>query len=493
MALSPAPQRALRVLKNLDDFQVWPVKHRHWEFEVVESESHEIWVNTTDLRLLYDALPPDKVLKEVYFRSMLYAKNTRAHYLSERSMRMELRKSARHPRGTDVLKFLEWFDRNVMQVAAKKRENTRLDDGNAYREQETQKISIGPVPGSLAPLQLDAATVPFTAEERWAMEQESEDIRRVYRHELRPVPTTWKAWARDHATAALDYLASFWRGERNLFLTFFVGVLCLKLPGAFLSTLVPEALDWTVSHRRVMWAFALVVPLALVCAVVYTVAITRSTYNAWKQPGGKLWATTFYLLVIAAGPLAFFANYDDEMLEYWWAGVRNKYDPITAYADPHLGRIVVRGPMEFGSAEALQTILDKHPKFTLVQIESPGGFVIEGMRMARMLEQRKMDTVSLEGCASACTFLLAAGVERYLGPEVRVGFHRSGTRYGPVGDGWNETDHKIADYYRRRGTQEAFVQKALTPSIRQIWVAPHADMFASGYATLRWSERKPGY
>ena len=37
-----------------------------------------------------------------------------------------------------------------------------------------------------------------------------------------------------------------------------------------------------------MWAFALVVPLALVCTVVYTIAITRSTANAWKQPGGKL-------------------------------------------------------------------------------------------------------------------------------------------------------------------------------------------------------------
>jgi membrane-bound ClpP family serine protease len=278
-----------------------------------------------------------------------------------------------------------------------------------------------------------------------------------------------------------------------LFLTFFVGVLCLKLPGAFFATLVPEVLDWTVSHRRVMWAFALVVPLALICAVLYTIAMTRSTRTAWKQPGGKLWASTFYLLVIAAGPMAFFSNYDDEMLEYWWASVRGKYDPITAYADPHLGRIVVRGPMEFGSADALQAVLDKNPKFTLVQIESPGGFVIEGMRMARMLEQRKMDTVSLEGCASACTFLLAAGVERYLGPDVRVGFHRSGHWYGPVETHWSETDHKIANYYRQRGAQEAFVQKALTPSIREIWVAPHADMFTAGYATLRWSERKSGY
>ena len=295
MALSPTPQRELRVLKNLDEFEVWPVRHRHWEFEVVESETHEIWVNTTDLRLLYDGLPGDKVLKGVYYRSMLYVKSNKAHYLSERSMRMELRKSARHPRATDVLKFLEWFDRNVMKVAAKKRENTRLDEGNAYRELETQKISVGPVPGSLAPPQLDAATVPFTHEERWAMEQDSDEIRRVYRPEVRPIKTTWKAWAHEHASATLDYFASFWRGERNLFLTFCAGLMLGYLPDVFFDAMAPQHMDWTVEYRRLMWAHALVVPVALLCAVVYSVSMTRSTRAAWNQPGGKLWATTFYI------------------------------------------------------------------------------------------------------------------------------------------------------------------------------------------------------
>jgi hypothetical protein len=153
----------------------------------------------------------------------------------------------------------------------------------------------------------------------------------------------------------------------------------------------------------------------------------------------------------------------------------------------------VKGPMNFGSADAFQAVLDKNPKFTLVQIESPGGFVLEGMRMAQVTSSRKLDTVSMERCASACTFVLAAGSDRYLGPDAKVGFHRSGTRYGPVGSGWNETDHQIAKYYRDRGVNEAFVNKALEPSIRQIWFAPHADMYTAGYATLMWSERKTGY
>jgi hypothetical protein len=137
--------------------------------------------------------------------------------------------------------------------------------------------------------------------------------------------------------------------------------------------------------------------------------------------------------------------------------------------------------------------LDKNPKFTLIELESPGGYVIEGMRMSKLIAGRKMDTVSFDLCASACTDLFVSGQDRYLGPDVQMGFHRSGTRYGPVGSGWNASDYQSARYLQERGTSDDFIQKALTPSIREIWWAPHKEMYTSGYANLQWSERKQGY
>lgn len=72
-------------------------------------------------------------------------------------------------------------------------------------------------------------------------------------------------------------------------------------------------------------------------------------------------------------------------------------------------------------------------------------------------------------------------------------FTASGTRYGPVGEGWSATDHAIADYYVQRGVEQRFVNKALATSSADLWVAPHAEQYASGFAGLRWSERKAGY
>lgn len=480
-------------VKNLDDYRSWPIKHRHWSFEIVEDDLHNVWINTHHLRIFYDKFPADKELKALYKSALIYAKDVKTHFVSDRAMRIELRKSKSHSSHTDILKFLDWFDRNVTQVAAKKRSNTHLDKKNELRVYHEQKISDGPIPIRLAAPQFDDPTVPLTVEEWWALEQSADGPKRVFHPEARLIPTSWKDWARDRISNGAACLLSFWRGERNLFLTFVVGILVALIPNWFLGTLLPESLDWTVSYRRVMWAFALVVPVAFICATVFCVSMTRSALQAWRLPAGKIWATAFYLLVIPLGPWIFFANYDDEMIEYWWSGVRGTYQPVTVYADPHLGRIVVRGAMEFGSAEALERELDKNPRCTLVQIESPGGKVIEGMRMAQIVIKRRMDTVAMERCASACTFVLAAGVDRYLGPGARVGFHRSGTRYGPVGDGWSDTDYQMAKYYRERGVDPSFIDKALTPSIRQIWVASHAEMFTAGYANLMWSERKTGY
>jgi hypothetical protein len=482
------------VLNNLDDYRQWPIKHRHWTFDLVEDDSHEIWVSTSDLRRFYERFPSDKALKDVYHRSMLYAKDTKTYYLSDRIMRTELRKSKSYSSYTDVLKFLDWYERNVAKVIVKKRINEHLDDGNAHRDHHAQKISDRPVPLNLAPPTLDAATEPFTPEERWAMQQSTGEPKRVYHPEARKPRLTLAQGCRALGKKTLHFLLTFLRGERNLFLTFLVGIVVGWVPGWLFDLIAPATLDWTVSYLRVMWAAALVVPVAALCSVLFVVALTRSTLKAWKRPFGMLWATAFYVLIVMPlAPLIFLMNYDAEMLDYWWASVRGKYEAINVYADPYLGRIVLKGPMRFGSADALEKVLVQNKKYTLVQIESPGGFVIEGMRMAKLVEQRKMDTVSLESCASACTFVLAAGTDRYLGPEARVGFHRSGTRYGPVGNGWSETDHQIAKFYSERGVNDTFIDKALTPSIRQIWLAPHADMYAAKYATLRWSERKSGY
>lgn len=487
------PSTGFMSLKNLDDFQVWPIKHRHWSFEIVEDEAHDVWVSARDLRSFYARLPKDEALRTSYQRTSLFAKDVKTLYLSERTMRLELAKSKAYSEHTDVLRFLDWFDRNVSQVAAKKRGNRRLDDTNAQRDEEAKQLKVGPIPAALAPSRLDASTLPMELGERWRLDQGTDTPQKVFRPEALPVRTTWGGWSKEQAAHAWHYLISFFKGDRNLFLTFGLCMLLAGIPGWVEAILLPESLDWTRDYGRVIWSMVAMMPIALLAAIGIAIALTRSALASFKKPGGVLWGGTFYFLTIGLAPVTVTNFWNPSAMENWWGMVTGSLKPAEVYADSHLGRIVVRGEFNYGSAEALQLVLDRNPKLTLIEIESPGGFVIEGLRMARMIVDRKMDTVSMEGCYSACTLLLAGGVDRYLGPKVEVGFHRSGTRYGPVSRGWTAADYKMAEFWQSRGVSPQFIQQALKPSFREIWTPIHGEMYGAGYATLKWAERKSGY
>jgi hypothetical protein len=155
--------------------------------------------------------------------------------------------------------------------------------------------------------------------------------------------------------------------------------------------------------------------------------------------------------------------------------------------------LVLRGEIGFGSYKVLKKALALEPRLSLIEVESPGGYVVEGMAMAELIQQQGLDTVSLESCASACTLLLAAGNDRYIGPQARVGFHRSSGRWTRHGDGWSATDYQIADYYRARGTSQAFVTQALDTAPSDLWLPDIGLLVASGYASKRWEERRAGY
>jgi hypothetical protein len=488
------PVRGPVVFRSLEDFHVWPLKHRHWNFELAEDEDHDLWIRTSDLRHFYDRFPSDKALKAVYHRHMLYDKSTRTHYLSVRSARIELLKSKTHSMHQDILKFLDWLERNVLTVVAKKRAVRKLDEMNGVREDYAKALS-GAIPVSQAHPRLDETTMPLTSEERWALEQaqDLEGPRKVFHPDARPIRVGWDYFAREAWLWIKNFVRSYWRGERGLFKTFWAGLLVLWLPYLYFSWMLPGTLDWTVSYQRVMWAFAILVPVSVASALVYWIMLTRGLRQALRDRSHVVIAWVFYLFVFPLGLSNIVGGYDEEMLDYWWASVRGQYHAMTIYADPHLGRIRAVGRMGFGSAEALQQVLDANPKITLIELESPGGYVVEGMRMANMVEQRKLDTTVLGRCASSCTFVFVTGQDRYLGTNAWLGFHRSGRRNIFLDEGWSTTDREIAEHYEKYGTSVAFVQKALKEPMYRIWVAPHDEMYTAGYANKAWSERKAGY
>jgi hypothetical protein len=87
--------------------------------------------------------------------------------------------------------------------------------------------------------------------------------------------------------------------------------------------------------------------------------------------------------------------------------VFSEYDKRTLLLD---GRIVP------GTFLAVREQLDDFPEVQFLALNSPGGSVIEGLRIAKLVEERGITTLVTEGhsCFSSCSFIFLAGSARYV-------------------------------------------------------------------------------
>ena len=85
--------------------------------------------------------------------------------------------------------------------------------------------------------------------------------------------------------------------------------------------------------------------------------------------------------------------------------------------------VEIRGKLEAGVAARLDGVLRSHPGVRFVHLNGPGGWVTEGVRLARVIHARHLGTYTATGCFSACVLAFAAGSPRVLNPDARLGLH----------------------------------------------------------------------
>lgn len=91
------------------------------------------------------------------------------------------------------------------------------------------------------------------------------------------------------------------------------------------------------------------------------------------------------------------------------------------------GRLEASGTITPGTAERFKTEIDKRGDYVkTVVLNSPGGSVSDALAMARLIRERKLDTL-VEGkalCASSCPLVFAGGTKRLAEPGATIGVHQ---------------------------------------------------------------------
>lgn len=167
--------------------------------------------------------------------------------------------------------------------------------------------------------------------------------------------------------------------------------------------------------------------------------------------------------------------------------------PWTVMAMQELHRIVASGPIDWGSARELERVLQAHPGLKLLELDSPGGYVLEMNLLQEIIARHQLDTLVLNRCASACTLLFLQGQQRYIGPYARFGFHRPGYCGMPDWLPWDSSENMYYSDLLRRGISDAFARQVLNTPFDEIWIPSRLELKREGFATHWWSERPAQY
>ena len=90
----------------------------------------------------------------------------------------------------------------------------------------------------------------------------------------------------------------------------------------------------------------------------------------------------------------------------------------------------LRGDIEAGGYVKFRSYFDGERRIAGLELDSPGGSLYEGFRIATMTREKRLATFVAKECDSACAFIFLLGSKRYVSKEAKIGVHAVGNDYG---------------------------------------------------------------
>ena len=143
-------------------------------------------------------------------------------------------------------------------------------------------------------------------------------------------------------------------------------------------------------------------------------------------------------------------------------------------------RIILKGALNMGSAARFKVVLESAPRVRVVELNSPGGYIVEAKWISRQIEQRGLDTLVARMCASACVDIFASGRKRVMYANAVVGLHSAsgGDRAGIA-----QVNQAFEDRLYRLGVEPGFLMYGTDTPASKIWINTARQAYLAGLAT----------
>lgn len=224
--------------------------------------------------------------------------------------------------------------------------------------------------------------------------------------------------------------------------------------------------------RMIFLALLLIIPLTW-----YSVGLWRSAGQHIQSRGQPHWgwvaraalAAGIYQFSASNGPLISATLHDGASMLDGDSGL-GPYT-ISVAGDT----LAFSGSIDAGSGAALAGALRSAPRVTVIEFNSEGGFITEGVAMARTIRSRDITTWVVGECSSACTMAYLGGSRRYALPGSKLGFHSASV--GSLdGADLPTMNAELTDSYHEAGVHAVFIERALSTPSTDMWYPGPAEL-----------------
>ena len=294
------------------------------------------------------------------------------------------------------------------------------------------------------------------------------------------------SFSRQAPIGIFGYIRGHWRGTLSLPRSFWVNGLVTALVVGVLTTYAVDAI-YKSDLKDGAWAFSTLAIFAL-CIIITAwavVGILRSSTN-YLQQGGRVALGVTAMVFMLIGTLCLIlqiSKTSPAIIES--ALLQVGIDPLGAPATLTVtGReIYINGHLTINLAEAFAALINKHPDVNQISITSPGGRLDTALQIASIISERKLNTVVVGECSSACTIIFLSGKIRMFDINSTLGFH------SPSVLGISDLEARLrspelTDAYEAAGLSEAFISKALRTPSTTMWYPSDEILIEAGAVHL---------
>lgn len=273
-----------------------------------------------------------------------------------------------------------------------------------------------------------------------------------------------------------SFVMRHWRGEFSLPISFWVNWLWSTVAIAIALRCVgllvapdnhPLIIALAVSAG---WLFAAAINLW------WLLGVWRSARKHKARGGRRHWAGAARIVVILGflGLASTVAKEAYPQLQECWRIAFG--DPLIEEYELQILRggteLEYTGGIKFGATADVRRLLDADPYISVIHLNSTGGRLGEARKLRDLIRERELVTYAAEECNSACAIAFMGGVQRFLAPGGKLGFHRG---YFP-GLSTKELDRlnkEVGRWLIAQGVAEWFVNRLnSTPNKSMWWPSP---------------------